>query len=103
MLKGQTSRVGELLESTSRSPISVIEKVVMLLQPSLPFLLALPTMRSRIRREFNSACGKLARGIMLQTMQNEGPAVDQKSILGLLSLSLCPIFFHELTMRRSQG
>jgi hypothetical protein len=84
-LKGQTSDVSELLESTSHSPISLIETAIMLLSPTLPFLAALPTMRAQMRREYKNACGKLARGLLLQTMQSEGSAADQKSILGLLS------------------
>jgi hypothetical protein len=90
-LKGQSSRVGELLESTSRSPVSFIEKAVILFQPSLPFLTAVPTMRAQMRREFKGACGKLARGLLVQTAQNEGSAADQKSILGLLSWCLCSV------------
>jgi hypothetical protein len=89
-LRGQTSALGSLLDSTSRMPMSLLELAVILLEPTLPFLTEIPTPRSRLRHEIKTVCGELSRGLLTQTKRSEGTEVDPKSILGLLSWCYFP-------------
>jgi hypothetical protein len=85
-LTGQRPLLRELFDAFTSSPIDFFSVAILMVSPSLPFLVSLPTERTKLRNRFSSQSAVIARELLARAGEDAGHIKrDDKSILGLLS------------------
>jgi hypothetical protein len=79
---GRPSAVGSSFEAVSSAQFGVLDAVILLLQPVLPFLTRIPTNRHKAVNKMALACSDIAKKLIARTTMEEK---DERSIMGLLS------------------
>jgi hypothetical protein len=85
------SEVREGFERLTTLPMSILDILVVLAGPVLPFLKSIPSTRNEVYTQIKQACGSLARKL-LDNEASADDAANRSSIVGLLSKKLSFLF-----------
>jgi hypothetical protein len=81
------SEIRDGFERLTSLPMSVLDILVVVLQPVFPIVKSIPSARNSVYTQIKDACGQMARQL-LNNLAGSEDAVDAKSVLGLLSAFL---------------
>jgi hypothetical protein len=85
-LAGEQSPVAAAFAQLAAAKMGLLDGLIFVLQPSIPFACKLPSARQRALRNLNAATDRLAEEFFQRT-RGLKPEKEERSIMGLLSMS----------------